>query len=142
MKITRISFFTMATIGAALAISTLPNSQADTSIATKQKGWYTAGQAKRGHQLFNNYCAQCHMPDLTGAMGPALKGQQFLSAWETRTLGDLLTFEHQNMPANNPGSVSDKQLSDITAYILMKNGFPAGSSPLVIGTGNTRALKP
>ncbi|MGH8716488.1 MAG: c-type cytochrome [Burkholderiales bacterium] len=142
MKFARFSFLTMATIGAALAVSTLPNSQADTSTTTKQKGWYTASQANRGHQLFNNYCAECHMPDLTGAMGPALKGQQFLSAWGTRTLGDLLTFEHQNMPANNPGSVSDKQLADITAFILMKNGFPAGKTPLVKGAGNTRVLKP
>ena len=142
MKITRFSFLTMATIGVALSFWTLPNSQADTATPTKQKGWFTATQANRGHQLFNNYCAECHMPDLTGAMGPALKGQQFLSAWGTRTLGDLLTFEHQNMPANNPGSVSDKQLADITAFILMKNGFPAGKTPLVKGTGNTRVLKP
>ena len=142
MKTARYLLFTIAAIGVALAVSLLPNSLADTSIATKQKGWYTAGQANRGHQLFNNYCAQCHMPDLTGAMGPALKGQQFLSAWGTRTLGNLLSFEHQNMPANNPGSVSDKQLSDITAYILMKNGFPAGNTPLAKGTGNMRVLKP
>lgn len=142
MKIARFLSFTMAAIGTALAVATLPVSQADTSTATKQKGWYTASQANRGHQLFNNYCAQCHMPDLTGAMGPALKGQQFLSAWGTRTLGELLTFEHQNMPANNPGSVSDKQLSDITAYILKKNGFPAGNTPLAKGAGNTRVLKP
>ena len=104
MKIAHFSFLTMATIGAALSFWTLPNSHADSTTATTQKGWYTAAQANRGHQLFNNYCAQCHMPDLTGAMGPALKGQQFLSAWGTRTLGDLLLFEHQNMPANNPGS--------------------------------------
>jgi mono/diheme cytochrome c family protein len=142
MKITRLSYFTMATIGAVLAISTLPNSQADTTAPTKQKGWYTANQAKHGHQLFNNYCAECHMPDLTGAMGPALKGQQFLSAWGTRTLGGLLAFEHQNMPANSPGSVSDKPLADITAFILMKNGFPAGKTPLVKRAENTRALKP
>ncbi len=132
----------MAAIGIALTVSIPPNSQADTSIPTKQKGWYTASQANHGHQLFNNYCAECHMPDLTGAMGPALKGQQFLSAWGTRTLGDLLAFEHQNMPANSPGSVSDKQLADITAFILMKNGFPAGKTPLVKGAENTRTLKP
>jgi mono/diheme cytochrome c family protein len=142
MKTVRYLLFTIAAIGVALAVSIFPNSQAESSIATKQKGWYTTAQANRGHQLFNNYCAQCHMPDLTGAMGPALKGQQFLSAWETRTLADLLSFEHQNMPANNPGAVSDKQLADITAFILMKNGFPAGKTPLVMGAGNTRALKP
>ncbi len=29
-------------------------------------GWYTADQANRGHQDFNNRCAECHRPDLTG----------------------------------------------------------------------------
>jgi mono/diheme cytochrome c family protein len=136
MKTVRYLLFTMAAIGFVLVVSTPPNSQADSS----QEGWYTADQANNGHQLFNNYCAQCHMPDLTGAMGPALVGNQFLSSWGT--LADLITFEHKNMPANSPGTLSNKDLAEITAYILMKNGFPAGSSPLVIGAGNTRALKP
>lgn len=135
MKIGRFLLFTMAAIGVALAVSTSPDSQADSS-----EGWYTADQANNGHQLFNNYCAQCHMPDLTGAMGPALKGQPFLSSWGT--LADLIAFEHKNMPANSPGTLSNKELAEITAYILMKNGFPAGNSPLAIGAGNTRALKP
>ena len=30
-------------------------------------GWYTDAQARQGHQLFDNLCAQCHRPDLTGA---------------------------------------------------------------------------
>jgi hypothetical protein len=34
------------------------------------------------------------------------------------------------MPANNPGSVPDEKLWNITAYILQKNGFPVGSTPL------------
>ena len=81
------------------------------------------------------------MPDLTGAMGPPLRGKQFLSAWETRTLADLLAFEHQNMPANNPGSIPGKDLAAITAYILRKNGFPAGRTRLVVRKENSRLLK-
>jgi hypothetical protein len=34
------------------------------------------------------------------------------------------------MPANNPGSVPDEKMWNITAYILQKNGFPVGSIPL------------
>jgi mono/diheme cytochrome c family protein len=140
MKTVRYLLFTIAAIGVALAVSIFPNSQTESSAATGQEGWYTADQSNNGHQLFNNYCAECHMPDLTGAMGPALKGQQFLSSWGT--LADLITFEHKNMPANSPGTLSNKELAEITAYILMKNGFPDGNSPLIIGAGNTRALKP
>jgi mono/diheme cytochrome c family protein len=94
-------------------------------------GWYTAAQADRGHQDFNNHCAQCHRPDLTG--GPdvsPLIGGKFLSKWSSQKASDLIDFEHQKMPANNPGSVPVDQLYRITAYILQRNGFPAGSTPL------------
>ena len=93
-------------------------------------GWFTKAQATQGHQLFNNQCAQCHRPDLKGAAGPALIGPTFLAKWGNKPLSDLYQFEHQNMPATNPGSVPPDQLRAITAYILQKNGFPAGNSPL------------
>ena len=104
------------------------------------KGWYTQAQAEQGHQLFNNYCAECHRPDLTGAMGPALVGDAFLKRWGNRPLGDLFGFEHSKMPAVNPGSVPDSELWNITAYILQKNGFPAGSTTLSRETGAKRTL--
>ncbi len=93
-------------------------------------GWYTQAQATRGHQLFNNYCAQCHRPDLLGAVGPALVGDTFQKDWGSKPLGDLYAFEHGKMPANNPGSLPEDSLWSITAYILEKNGFPAGSTAL------------
>ena len=100
------------------------------AAAAATEGWYTQAQATQGHQLFNNQCAQCHRPDLTGAAGPALIGPAFLAKWGNKPLSDLYQFEHKNMPATNPGSVPPDQLRAITAYILQKNGFPAGNSPL------------
>ena len=72
--------------------------------AAATEGWFTEAQATQGHQLFNNQCAECHRPDLTGAAGPALVGPTFLAKWGNKPLSDLYSFEHQNMPANNPGS--------------------------------------
>ena len=43
--------------------------------AANSDGWYTPDQAAHGHIVFNSYCAECHRPDLTGAMGPALIGK-------------------------------------------------------------------
>jgi mono/diheme cytochrome c family protein len=103
-------------------------------------GWYTQAQAARGHELFNNYCAQCHRPDLTGAEGPALVGDAFVKQWSSKPLGALFGFEHSNMPANNPGSVPDDTMWAITAYILERNGFPAGSTALSQPTGTNRVL--
>jgi mono/diheme cytochrome c family protein len=98
--------------------------------AADSDGWYTADQAAHGHITFNSYCAECHRPDLKGALGPALIGAPFLATWLDKPLDDLFHFEHSKMPANNPGSVPDDKMWNITAYILQKNGFPAGSTPL------------
>jgi mono/diheme cytochrome c family protein len=103
-------------------------------------GWYTQDQATRGHQLFNNYCAQCHRPDLTGAAGPALVGDAFLKQWSNKPLNDLFAFEHSKMPATNPGSVPEDSLWSITAYILQKNGLPAGSVALSQPTAVSKVL--
>jgi mono/diheme cytochrome c family protein len=99
-------------------------------LAATADGWFTQAQATRGHQLFNNNCAQCHRPDLTGAQGPALVGPAFLQKWGNKPLSDLYTFEHTMMPATNPGSVPPDQLWAITAYILQKNGFAGGDADL------------
>ena len=109
--------------------------------AAVTEGWFTQAQATRGHQLFNNQCAECHRPDLTGAAGPALIGPTFLARWDNKPLSDLYTFEHKNMPATNPGSVPPDQLLAITAYILQKNGFPAGNSSLDKGSASRLLTK-
>lgn len=103
---------------------------ANVATSAAADGWFTQTQATRGHQLFNNQCAQCHRPDLSGAAGPALVGPAFLTTWGNKPLSDLYVFEHTNMPAVNPGSVPPEQLWAITAYILQKNGFAAGETPL------------
>ncbi len=101
-------------------------------------GWYTKAQATQGQGYYNTFCAQCHRPELTGAMGPALKGKQFLSTWKTGE--DLYQFASTKMPATNPGSVPDKYMIPIIAYILSENGLPSGE-PLTKGNLD-RPLKP
>ncbi len=103
---------------------------AATTAAPNGSGWFTAAQATSGQQLFNNYCAECHRPDLTGADGPALKGAAFLKAFGGQPLSDLYGVEHTTMPAVNPGSLPATTLLPITAFILQQNGLPAGDAPL------------
>jgi mono/diheme cytochrome c family protein len=120
----------LAAAGIVCSVSTITPAKAD-------DGWFTQAQATTGHQQFNNYCAQCHRPDLTGADGPALVGQSFLQHWSGKPLSELYDFEHQNMPATNPGSLSAEQIWSITAYILQKNGFSAGSSDVATSAPKT-----
>jgi mono/diheme cytochrome c family protein len=93
-------------------------------------GWYTSAQASSGQLLFNNYCAECHRPDLTGADGPALKGAAFLKTFGGQPLSELYGVEHTTMPAVNPGSLPASTLLPITAFILQQNGLPPGDVPL------------
>jgi mono/diheme cytochrome c family protein len=120
-----------------IALSTL-----NTTQVQADDGWFTQAEAVSGHQTFNNYCAQCHGPELTGAAGPALIGQPFLAQWSNKPLSDLYDFEHQNMPATNPGSVPGDQLWKITAYILQKNGFAAGNTNIATNASKTLPAKP
>jgi S-disulfanyl-L-cysteine oxidoreductase SoxD len=129
----------LVVVGAVLGISAVLSISAR---AANSDGWYTPDQAARGHITFNSYCAQCHRPDLQGAVGPALVGDAFLTHWGNKPLGDLFEFEHTKMPATNPGSVPEDKIWTITAYILQKNGFPAGSGPLGPTAANRVLAKP
>lgn len=112
----------VASVTATVALTTLGHAQAG--------GLFTAVQATQGQQLFNNYCAECHRPDLTGAAGPALKGATFMAKWGGQPVSNLYGFEHANMPASEPGSMPDSELLPITAFILQQNGLPAGTTAL------------
>ncbi len=113
----------MAAFVALLLAGSAPAGAADPS-------WYTSKQAEQGHQLFNNHCAECHRPDLTGAMGPALVGKPFWQNWGGKSVETLFNFEHTKMPATNPGSLPTDQVMAITAYILKRNALPAGKDRL------------
>ena len=57
-------------------------------------------------------------------------------------MGDLSAFEHSQMPLSSPGSLSSRQYADITAFILQKNGFAAGSTPLLEAAEASRLMQP
>lgn len=109
--------------------------------AADEKGWYTADQATRGHAPYNSYCAQCHGPALNGAMGPPLVGDAFIGKWAHKPLAELLDYQQAKMPPTNPGSVPQDKMWLITAYILQRNGFPAGASALDAQTAARELVK-
>jgi mono/diheme cytochrome c family protein len=94
-------------------------------------GAYTEAQAKRGAELYANYCAACHGSELTGGEeAPPLSGGAFTANWNGLTLGDLFERTRTTMPQGSPGRVSRQQHADILAYILSVNRFPAGKAEL------------
>jgi mono/diheme cytochrome c family protein len=99
-------------------------------LAFAESGPFTKQQAEDGHVKFNNLCAQCHKPDLTGALGPALVGTTFKQHWGGKSVSDLRSFIYNNMPATAPKSLTDDKLDPIVAWILSKNGIQPGDKPM------------
>jgi alcohol dehydrogenase (cytochrome c) len=93
--------------------------------------WYSADQAAQGKTLFAQKCALCHGAKLQGGAGPPLAGSQFFLRYRGKPLSALWSTVHTEMPLNAPGTLSTQQSLAVVAYILQKNGFPAGPSPIV-----------
>ena len=109
-------------------------------IAPGASGRYTNAQAANGAKAYQKTCAGCHGAKLQGGMGPALVGRQFWLNYAGKKASTLWSDVHKTMPMSAPGSVSAKRSVDIMAFLLQKNGVPAGSTPLDDTTDLTRAL--
>ena len=82
---------------------------------------YSGEQARVGRKLYERHCIQCHDRRYFG---------QVLRTWQGERLGDLFTVMRSLMPEPNPGSLTDREYLDITAYVLSLNRFPSGEQPL------------
>ncbi len=102
-------------------------------------GVYTAEQAKRGEPLYKKECGACHGDLLTGGeMAPPLAGGAFLSNWNGLTVGDLFERIRKTMPTQKPGKLARNVYTDVTAFMLSANDFPAGEKEL---PENTESMK-
>jgi quinoprotein glucose dehydrogenase len=94
-------------------------------------GVFSKDQATRGKPLYEQNCGACHGPSLEGVeMAPALTGGDFQDKWIGQTLGDLFERIRTTMPQDKPGRLSREINTDILAYILSVNGYPAGETEL------------
>lgn len=100
--------------------------------AAQAASYYTPKQAAEGAGLYSAHCSECHGANLAGQAGPALAGPAFKSSlqFSKMTAAQLFDFVSQQMPANAPGSLSKTDYLNLIAYILHKNGYPAGNKPL------------
>lgn len=101
-----------------------------TGTALAEAGPFTKEQSTKGQTTFNNHCAQCHRPNMSGAQGPALVGDAFKEKWGGKPVAELRGWIYENMPQNTPKSLPDDQLDVIVAWILTKNGVEPGDKAL------------
>lgn len=100
--------------------------------ASSHAALYSTSQASAGSKAYGAQCAQCHGAMLEGGVGPALSGATLntLAKNTKLSVGDMFTFLSQQMPLNAPASLSKAQYTQIMAYILKYNGYPAGAKEL------------
>jgi PQQ-dependent dehydrogenase (methanol/ethanol family) len=84
--------------------------------------------------VYSQYCVQCHGANLQGESGPALSGQTLQQSYGGGTAAPLYDFISRQMPQDAPGSLTQRQYQDVTAYVLSRNGFPAGGTALSEGS--------
>lgn len=95
------------------------------------EGVFSKEQASRGRTIYRSQCARCHGEALLGGEdSPALADKEFLEKWEGKSVGTLVQRTRKTMPSDGPGKLSHRQSTDIIAYLLSENGFPAGKSEL------------
>jgi S-disulfanyl-L-cysteine oxidoreductase SoxD len=92
---------------------------------------YTVSQAATGEAAYAKTCARCHGAALSGGdESPPLTGSGFLGNWNGLPLSDLQTRIRTTMPTDSVGIYDRQLITDVMAFLLKANGFPAGSVDL------------
>jgi mono/diheme cytochrome c family protein len=134
VRIAAVAIISLVAIGAYSRLRAQPPTDPQEAPSGPRSVWdgvYTQEQAERGHSLYNQHCASCHGDTLAGGdEAPQLAGGDFLANWNGLTVGDLFERIRRSMPQDDPGRLSRQQTTDVLAYILSFNKFPAGQTEL------------
>jgi quinoprotein glucose dehydrogenase len=131
------ALFVVASLVTAVAVRTAAQTES-TATTSIWDGVFTAEQAQRGQAAYTGPCDRCHGYKLDGASNdpdmlpaPPVAGPKFLRRWNGRSLATLLQYTRATMPSNNPGHLSEAEVADIVAYMLLVSGVPAGKDVLL-----------
>src|SRR5512138_2603503 len=104
---------------------------------------FTEAQVKTGEAVYARACASCHGRTLAGLTAPPLSGPAFGRNWRDPrvTLDDLFFVMRTTMPPRQSNALTAQERVDVFAYILSRNGYPAGPSPLAMDTARLRELR-
>ncbi len=96
---------------------------------TVRDGVFSQAQVDAGALVYENSCKNCHDMRFYNTT---------LRAWENRPVLDFWYSIIGQMPADNPGSLTDNEYTDVIAYILSESGFPAGNRTMDPNNGMDR----
>jgi quinoprotein glucose dehydrogenase len=101
---------------------------------------FSASQAQRGETTYRQKCQACHLQSLIGGVGFAtpLVGDRFWTTWSGRSARSLYSRIITTMPPDDAGTLAEKDVIDVVAYILRRNGL----SPAATTVTTARELNP
>jgi mono/diheme cytochrome c family protein len=103
---------------------------------------YTAEQAKRGEGFYQKTCSKCHQESLTGGDdAPPLSGTPFMSNWVGLSVGELHDKIRVSMPPDAAEALPRQTITDVVAYLLSFNGFPAGKTELPLAAEQLKEIR-
>ena len=102
---------------------------------------YSLPQAGRGESSYAKTCARCHGATLGGGdEATPLVGSSFLGNWNGQAVSDLQKRIIETMPSDTVGIYDRKLVTDVIAFMLKANGFPAGAADLSVEPDSLRAI--
>ncbi len=101
------------------------------TTSTLLDGVFTSAQARRGRRVYSENCASCHGAELKGGeMAPSIAGSDFIVFWTELPVGAMFERIKVSMPEDGPGRLTDEEYTDVLAYMLDANSYPAGETEL------------
>jgi mono/diheme cytochrome c family protein len=97
-------------------------------------GVYSREQAARGLDVYVGMCKSCHTPESHTA-------ETFTAKWSGKPLSELYVYIRDEMPKSAPGSLSEKEYTDVLAYMLRLNRMPSGDDDLPTDTDRLRTIR-
>jgi S-disulfanyl-L-cysteine oxidoreductase SoxD len=117
----------------ALCIFSAP-ALAQTAARSTRSGVYGRDQALRGQDVFLAMCKSCHTPESHTA-------DAFTAKWHGKPLSELWQYLREQMPKNEPGSLSADEYADVLAYVLKLNRMPSGEAELPADATQLKSIR-
>lgn len=123
-------------------LALVPVALAATAARSIWDGVFSAEQVARGKKSYAAQCADCHGDALEGdgKKSLPLKGETFFKNWTTKSVHRLIDTTRRTMPPEDPATLSRELCTDVVAYILAENGYPAGKTDLAADAPDLRQI--
>jgi len=94
-------------------------------------GAFSKEQSDRGAGVYRDRCSACHGAQLDGGdHAPPLKDETFWQEWDGKPARALYSRIITTMPPDDAGSLAEKDVIDLVAWLVTSRGVPPGSKSI------------